>query len=132
MARRLGDRQRRQKVDDQEMFKELLATILDALEQGDLPGHIEAWLQVVQGKVSPDDTVRILEERAPEQPGDWLSSLALQMAKQQSQGLTSTRLAEAASVCSETARTRLASLVEAGSLKRVGRKRGTRYLLLEG
>ena len=118
---------------EDEMLSELLDSIKAALYEGDLLGHVRSWLDVVEGRVSPEDTVRILEERAPEQPGDWLAGLALRMAKEQAdRGLTSGKLAEEAFVSPETARTRLVSLAKAGSLKRVGSKRGTRYLLLEG
>ncbi len=36
-------------------IRELAWTLWDALQEGDLPGHLRSWWAVVTGRVTPDD-----------------------------------------------------------------------------
>jgi len=36
------------------MIKELVATLLDWIECGDLRGHLQVWWDVISGRVTPE------------------------------------------------------------------------------
>jgi hypothetical protein len=42
------------------MFRELLATVVDAVRCGDWVAHLVSWWRVVTGRVRPDDPVRLV------------------------------------------------------------------------
>ena len=39
------------------MIRELIATLIDWLQYGDLSGHLRAWLQVAVGDITPDSRI---------------------------------------------------------------------------
>jgi uncharacterized NAD(P)/FAD-binding protein YdhS len=41
-------------MDGRQVLRELIWTLLDALQEGDLPGHLVAWWAVVTGRVTED------------------------------------------------------------------------------
>ena len=44
------------------MWRELWAVLIDVMHEGDLWGHLVAWLDVVRGRVTPEDRVTITAE----------------------------------------------------------------------
>jgi len=43
-------------MDKQELIKELLTTLWDWVQCGDLRGHLQAWWSVVSGRVTPESS----------------------------------------------------------------------------
>lgn len=107
-------------MNSQEMVVELIAVLRDVSEEGDLVGHLSAWLQVRDGLVTPDSI-------APMPTWD-RSGMALALAANRT-GVTSAQLAASAHVGIETARQLLVQLAREGRLLPHGDTKGRHYTL---
>ena len=101
--------------------QELAAAIRAGLAEDDLPGYLLAWCDVVEGNVSPDDTV------TPE-PAAIRADTAFRLCGDFGR-VSSSMLAQAARVSRETARLTLQELAQAGDLAPVSAQRGRYYTL---
>ena len=115
------------------LLSELLAVVAETLEEDNGCGQelidgVCAWLRTVTGQ-EDRATFRPVEhvEHAKLSPGERMA-VALEIVKTEGK-ITSGRLAKAAGVHPESARTTLAALVRRGTLKRIGTKRRTYYRL---
>ena len=117
---------------DQALLGELLAAITDALDTGDLLGHVQAWLAVAEGRVRGAEHV---PECVPAShvPAciDQRRMTAVRLAHEHGT-VTSGELAAVAGVSGETARLDLASLAYEGLLLARGSCRGRRYVNRKG
>jgi len=48
------------------MFRDLILVLLDSMRNGDLAGHMAAWLSVATGEITPETRFReVPHERTP-------------------------------------------------------------------
>jgi len=111
------------------LLSELLAVVAETLEEDSGNGHelidgVRAWLRTVTGQ---EEEAAFWPASAKLSPGE-RAQVALEIIKAEGR-ITTGRLAKAAGVHPESARTTLAALVRSGTLKAIGTKRRRYYRL---
>jgi hypothetical protein len=109
---------------EHELLRELGATILDAMREGNWSEHLAAWARVATGEHTPETRVAEAVD-GPRLLGE--HELWAVRRVQETGAVTSRELAEAAGTCQETARLVLVRMCEDGLLERHGMQRGTWY-----
>lgn len=108
---------------------ELVASIGAAIEDGDLVGHVRAWLDVAEGRVNGSD--RYCLQGVVSSRTDERRTVAIRLVTHRG-WLVSSDLAGACGVSTETARQDLVALAQAGVLQRHGQARGSFYTRADG
>lgn len=106
---------------------ELMAVIADYLSAGeddtDLAGRVRCWLEVAEGRVCESDTAGRLAGLEVVDRRKVLVDLVIAQRE-----ITTTQLAKGSAICPETARLFLRKLAARKIMRRLGDKRGARWV----
>ena len=112
----------------QKQIAELEAQLTEGAE---IIARNRAAIDLLTGKTRVSSPARSRASRGPRAPqasaGEREHAVTAALAENASEGLNGTQLAELLGVSPATARSTLEAMVEAGTIKRTGERRGTKY-----
>lgn len=116
----------------QEPTRKQIAELQGQLIEGqDIIARNRAALDILNGRTRVGSTTPSRATRGPRAPqaseGERAAAVMAALAQNASDGLNGTELAEIMGVSPATARKALDGMIEAGTIKRTGEKRGTKY-----